>query len=62
MARLNARQFSTPCIGCGRQLNNEPGEGWVDREASLNSDDAMWRETCEASETFSAEHSPLINN
>jgi hypothetical protein len=34
---------------------NEDG-GWVDPEAT--GDDAIWRETCDAADTFIADHEP----
>lgn len=44
------------CRNCGRDVVLEAGV-WVDPDAT--GDDAMWRETCDASETFTAPHEPI---
>ena len=43
------------CAHCGRSIMNENGT-WVDPEAS--GDDSVWRETCDANEAFTGEHTP----
>jgi hypothetical protein len=45
------------CKHCGRTITRENG-AWVDPEAT--GDDAMWRETCDLDDTFTAEHEPDI--
>lgn len=45
----------TTCIHCGRPIVNESGR-WIDPEAT--DDDIIWRETCDAHDTFQAEHEP----
>ena len=47
------------CRHCGRDIEYDPGSGsWIDPEAT--GDDETWRETCDAHETFVAEHEPEI--
>lgn len=43
------------CRHCGRTIVLD-GDVWVDPEAT--GDDSIWRETCEAHDTFIAEHEP----
>lgn len=43
------------CEHCGRAINDSP-DGWIDPLAT--GDDAIWRETCDANDTFTAEHEP----
>lgn len=43
------------CRHCDRPIVQEDGR-WVDPEA--NGDDSIWRETCDAHDTFQAEHEP----
>lgn len=43
------------CRLCGRDIHHTY-EGWVDPRAT--GDDAVWRLTCDASTTFTAEHEP----
>lgn len=43
------------CRHCGRVIVNENGT-WVDPNAT--GDDAVWRETCDAHDSFTAEHEP----
>lgn len=43
------------CHHCLRTIILD-GDIWVDPEAS--GDDAIWRETCDAHDTFTAEHEP----
>lgn len=57
----------THCRHCGRRIiyevagrvgvrsDVEPGS-WIDPEAT--GDDSVWRETCDAHDTFTAEHEP----
>lgn len=49
----------TTCKHCGRTIINEPGDGWVDPEAT--GDDSVWRETCDAHDTFMADHEPDLD-
>jgi hypothetical protein len=46
---------SATCKHCGRSITRENG-AWVDPEAT--GDDAVWRETCDLQDTFTAEHEP----
>lgn len=43
------------CVHCARRIVFIGGY-WVDPEA--RGDDAMWGETCDANDTFTAEHEP----
>lgn len=52
MARLLP---SAQCTHCGRTIV-QVGDVWVDNEAT--GDDVVWRETCDAHDTFTAEHEP----
>lgn len=46
------------CRYCGRAIERDEETGrWVDPEAT--GDDAIWRETCDAHDTFEAEHEPV---
>ena len=45
----------TLCLHCSRTIVMDKGE-WVDLEAT--GDDGIWRETCDANDTFTAEHEP----
>lgn len=47
---------ATECRYCGRRIVWDPRSGWVDPEAT--GDDGVWRETCDAHDTFTAEHEP----
>lgn len=47
------------CVHCGRRIVQVFG-AWVDPEAA--GDDAIWRETCDAHDTFTAEHEPAAVN
>ncbi len=49
---------SATCKHCSRSITRENG-AWVDPEAT--GDDAVWRETCDAHDTFTAEHEPDDN-
>ena len=44
----------TLCRHCGRHVVKDDEGRWVDPEA--DGDDAIWRETCDAHDTFTAEH------
>lgn len=43
------------CRHCGREIVLE-ADRWVDPEAT--GDDSIWREVCDAHDTFTAEHEP----
>lgn len=43
------------CQHCGRAIVNRGGR-WIDPNAT--GDDGVWRETCDAHDTFTAEHEP----
>ena len=43
------------CRHCVRTIVKDGG-AWVDPEAT--GDDAIWRETCDSHDTFTAEHEP----
>jgi hypothetical protein len=43
------------CKHCGRSITRE-NDTWVDTNAT--GDDAVWRETCDSHDTFTAEHEP----
>lgn len=45
------------CKHCGRTIVLD-GDVWVDPEAK--GDDNVWRETCDANDTFEATHDPII--
>jgi hypothetical protein len=45
----------TTCRYCHRTIVQEDG-AWIDPEAT--GDDAIWRETCDAHDTFEADHEP----
>lgn len=47
--------MTATCQHCGRRIVLEDGR-WVDPQAT--GDDVMWRETCDAHDTFTAEHEP----
>lgn len=46
----------TTCKHCQREIEWDHIDGWVDPEAT--GDDVIWRETCDAHDTFTAEHEP----
>lgn len=46
------------CRYCHRRIIRAD-EGWVDPEAT--GDDSIWRETCDAHDTFTAEHEPITS-
>lgn len=48
----------TTCRHCGRRITNDDGLGWIDPEAT--GDDSIWRETCDAHDTFEAQHEPTL--
>lgn len=41
-----------------RRTKRVPAYGWIDPEAT--GDDSIWRETCDAHDTFVAEHEPVL--
>jgi hypothetical protein len=45
----------TLCLHCQRSIVMDEGH-WIDLNAT--GDDWIWRETCEANDTFAAEHEP----
>jgi hypothetical protein len=47
---------SAACKHCQRQIGQDSEGRWVDPEAT--GDDSVWRETCDAHDTFTAEHEP----
>lgn len=46
------------CRHCARPIQWAEGT-WTDPEAPLGTDDAIWRETCDASPDFIAVHEPM---
>ncbi len=44
------------CRHCERDIELD-SDGWIDPEAT--GDDSIWRETCDANETFDAKHEPI---
>lgn len=44
------------CRHCGRPIVHTENDGWIDPEAT--GDDSVWRGTCAAHGTFTAEHEP----
>lgn len=44
------------CRHCGRPIELRDG-AWIDPQAT--GDDAIWRETCDANDTFVADHEPV---
>jgi hypothetical protein len=48
------------CKHCGRSICLDEDGRWVDPEAT--GDDRLWRETCDAHDTFVAEHEPREEN
>ena len=45
------------CRHCDRRIVKEWDNAWIDPKAT--GDDSIWRETCDAHETFRAEHEPI---
>lgn len=45
------------CRHCGRRIKQVEGL-WIDPEAT--GDDSVWRETCDAHDTFMADHEPEV--
>lgn len=45
------------CRYCGRAIVEENGT-WIDPEAPLDTDDVVWRESCDANMSFTSEHEP----
>ena len=48
---------SRSCRHCGRDVVLIDG-AWIDPEAPTDTDDVIWRETCDASPDFTADHEP----
>ena len=46
------------CRHCDRTIELDPEETWIDPEAT--GDDWIWRETCDAHDTFIADHEPSV--
>ena len=44
------------CRHCGRTIKLE-NDGWIDPEAT--GDDSIWREVCDAHDSFQANHEPV---
>jgi hypothetical protein len=44
------------CRHCERPIEYHTDDGWVDPEAT--DDDEIWRQSCDAHDTFTAEHEP----
>lgn len=57
--QAEAAMESAECKHCHRRIVNDPTDGWVDPEAPLDTDDSIWRETCDRHDTFIADHEPL---
>jgi hypothetical protein len=49
-----AQMSAATCVHCQRRVIRDRDGAWVDPEAT--GDDRVWRETCDASDTFTAEH------
>jgi hypothetical protein len=50
------------CRHCGRTIENDPEEGWIDRAAGYDDEDGdgIWRTTCDAHhDSITAEHEPF---
>jgi len=50
------------CRHCGRYIENDPEEGWIDRAAGYDDEDGdgVWRVTCDAHhDSITAEHEPF---
>jgi hypothetical protein len=47
------------CRYCGRGITYTP-DGWIDVRAT--GDDAIWRETCDRHDTFTAAHEPTLSD
>ena len=50
---------SSTCRHCGRTIVLDRFGFWTDPEAT--GDDAMWRETCDQHDTFTADHEPVTS-
>lgn len=55
---LGVLTVAVTCTHCGRAIVQENGR-WVDPEAT--GDDSVWRETCDAHDTTTAEHEPEMH-
>ncbi len=61
IAWVMAHRPAATCQHCGRTIIHVEVDGWVDPEAPSSpeeGDDFMWRSTCDAHDTFTAEHEP----
>jgi hypothetical protein len=52
----DAREMVSTCRHCQRRVVLAVDGYWVDPEAT--GDDSLWRETCDAHDTFIADHEP----
>lgn len=52
------------CRHCDRSIVLDDDGRWIDPEAGYDDEngDGMWRETCDAHDTFTAEHEPAVPN
>ncbi len=57
IGRLTPVTGTGTCRYCGRAIVRTDS-GWIDPEAT--GDDSVWRETCDAHDTFVAEHAPEV--
>lgn len=48
------------CQHCERTIVKDETGAWIDPEAS--GDDSVWRESCDAHDTFTAEHEPVTDD
>lgn len=58
---LNPDRTATgTCRHCGRDIVLDSVEGWIDPEAGYDDEDGdgIWRTTCDAHDTFIADHEP----
>jgi hypothetical protein len=55
----SVREECAHCRHCGRPIVQDKG-AWVDPEAM--GDDSVWREVCDAHDTFTAEHEPDVQS
>jgi hypothetical protein len=49
----------TTCRHCQRTIVQQEDGAWIDPEAT--GDDSVWRETCDAHDTFEADHEPGLD-
>lgn len=55
-AEANALASKATCRFCGRDIVDNPEDGWVDPEAT--GDDVMWRQSCDAAKALPFYHEP----